>query len=133
MPAPRLLRARDFPQRSGPKGPLFPFCPAHAGEQRVSKSTSEKLWICRSSSNNGPSDGLENSKGDLVYLLSYLWPSGHAASLELRSLRRQRGAAIVEYLFLLALIAVVCIVALAFLGGKASDSYVRVAESVGNL
>ena len=40
----------------------------------------------------------------------------------------ERGAALVEYALLLALIAVVCIVALTTLGGKASSKF----EDIGN-
>ena len=40
----------------------------------------------------------------------------------------ERGAALVEYALLLALIAVVCIVALSALGGKASSKF----DTVGN-
>jgi len=42
----------------------------------------------------------------------------------------ERGAALVEYALLLALIAVACIVALTFLGGQASDKFSKVGNSV---
>jgi pilus assembly protein Flp/PilA len=42
----------------------------------------------------------------------------------------ERGAALVEYALLLALIAVVCIVALASLGGKVSSKFNTVGNSL---
>ncbi len=42
----------------------------------------------------------------------------------------ERGAALVEYALLLALIAVVCIVALGFLGGSAKDKFNSVGSSI---
>ena len=44
------------------------------------------------------------------------------------NLKSERGAALVEYALLLALIAVVCIVALTTLGGKANSKF----ESIGS-
>jgi pilus assembly protein Flp/PilA len=44
--------------------------------------------------------------------------------------RTQRGAALVEYALLLALIAVVCIVALTTLGGKGSSKFVTIGNSL---
>jgi pilus assembly protein Flp/PilA len=43
----------------------------------------------------------------------------------------ERGAALVEYALLLALIAVVCIVALTTLGGKASSKFTTIGNSLG--
>jgi pilus assembly protein Flp/PilA len=43
----------------------------------------------------------------------------------------ERGAALVEYALLLALIAVFCVVALTFLGGKAADKFSAVGNSIG--
>lgn len=40
------------------------------------------------------------------------------------------GAALVEYALLLALIAVLCIVALSFLGGKASSKFTNIGDSL---
>jgi pilus assembly protein Flp/PilA len=51
------------------------------------------------------------------------WARGHFAKSE-------RGAALVEYALLLALIAVVCIVALQFLGGQAADKFSTVGNSI---
>ncbi|MFN2606716.1 MAG: Flp family type IVb pilin [Acidimicrobiales bacterium] len=44
--------------------------------------------------------------------------------------RTERGAALVEYALLLALIAVVCIAALTLLGGNASSKFSNVATSI---
>ncbi|MFN2606715.1 MAG: Flp family type IVb pilin [Acidimicrobiales bacterium] len=44
--------------------------------------------------------------------------------------RSERGAALVEYALLLALIAVVCIAALSLLGGNASTKFSKVATSI---
>lgn len=44
----------------------------------------------------------------------------------------QRGASLVEYALLVALIAIVCLVAVAFLGSSASTRFSSVASSVGN-
>lgn len=44
--------------------------------------------------------------------------------------RSERGASLVEYALLLALIAVVCIVALQFLGNKAKDNFSSVGNSI---
>ncbi len=44
--------------------------------------------------------------------------------------RSERGAALVEYALLLALIAVVCIVALTTLGGQAKSKFSTVGDSI---
>lgn len=44
--------------------------------------------------------------------------------------RSERGAALVEYALLLALIAVVCIIALTTLGEQASDKFSKVGASI---
>jgi pilus assembly protein Flp/PilA len=46
------------------------------------------------------------------------WLAAH-----IRPLRNERGASLVEYALLLALIAVVCIVAIAFLGTATSSNF----------
>ena len=43
----------------------------------------------------------------------------------------ERGAAIVEYALLVALIAVFCVLALTFLGGKAANRFSQVGNSLG--
>ena len=50
--------------------------------------------------------------------------------LQARFARTERGAALVEYALLLALIAVVCIAALTALGGDASDKFDSVGDSI---
>jgi pilus assembly protein Flp/PilA len=42
----------------------------------------------------------------------------------------ERGASLVEYALLVALIAVVCIVAVTFLGGSAKDKFSKVGSAV---
>jgi pilus assembly protein Flp/PilA len=44
--------------------------------------------------------------------------------------KHERGAALVEYALLLALIAVLCIVALTFLGGEAAEKFSDVGNSI---
>jgi pilus assembly protein Flp/PilA len=44
--------------------------------------------------------------------------------------RSERGAALVEYALLLALIAVVCIVALQFLGSNAAGKFSKIGNSI---
>ena len=50
--------------------------------------------------------------------------------LQARFTKTERGAALVEYALLLALIAVVCIVALTTLGGQASSKFDEVGDSI---
>ena len=50
--------------------------------------------------------------------------------MQARFARNERGAALVEYALLLALIAVVCIVALTTLGGQASSMFTDVGNSI---
>ncbi len=50
--------------------------------------------------------------------------------MQARFARSERGAALVEYALLLALIAVVCIVALNGLGEDASDKFDKVGQSI---
>lgn len=57
--------------------------------------------------------------------------NGHLASyVRARFGRTERGAALVEYALLLALIAVVCIVALTSLGGAASTKFSKIGNSL---
>ena len=44
----------------------------------------------------------------------------------------ERGASLVEYALLVALIAVVCIVAVTFLGGSGKDKFNQVGSSIAN-
>ena len=50
--------------------------------------------------------------------------------LQARFTKTERGAALVEYALLLALIAVVCILALSFLGDSASEKFSKIGESI---
>jgi pilus assembly protein Flp/PilA len=50
--------------------------------------------------------------------------------MQARFAKNERGAALVEYALLLALIAVVCIVALTTLGGQASSKFTSVGNSI---
>ncbi len=62
-------------------------------------------------------------------IVSY-WKNFCAPYLQARFGHTERGAALVEYALLLALIAVVCIVALTALGGKASSRFNRIGASL---
>jgi pilus assembly protein Flp/PilA len=53
-----------------------------------------------------------------------------APAMRARFGKSERGAALVEYALLLALIAVVCIVALQFLGGSAAEKFSKVGNSI---
>ena len=44
----------------------------------------------------------------------------------------ERGASLVEYALLVALIAIVCLVAIAFFGGSTSTRFSKVGSSIGN-
>ncbi len=62
-------------------------------------------------------------------IISY-WKHICSPYLQARFSRTERGAALVEYALLLALIAVVCIVALSTLGGKASTKFNEIGASL---
>ena len=62
-------------------------------------------------------------------LVSY-WKDVCAPYLRARLGRSERGAALVEYALLVALIAVVCIVAISLLGGRASSKFQNIANSI---
>ncbi len=62
-------------------------------------------------------------------LVAY-WQKHCAPYLRAHFGRSERGAALVEYALLLALIAVVCIVALSALGGQAKDKFSTVGDSI---
>lgn len=53
-----------------------------------------------------------------------------ASYLRARFADDERGASLVEYALLVALIAVVCIVAVSFLGKKASENFGTVGQSI---
>ena len=58
------------------------------------------------------------------------WQMQCAPYLRAKLGRSERGAALVEYALLLALIAVVCIVALTTLGGQAKNKFSSVGNSI---
>ena len=58
------------------------------------------------------------------------WQQHVAPFLRAKLGRSERGASLVEYALLVALIAVVCIVAIAFLGTSASSRYSNIGSQV---
>lgn len=52
------------------------------------------------------------------------------AWIQARTVKTDRGASLVEYALLVALIAVVCIAAISFLGGEASKKFSDVGKSL---
>ena len=60
------------------------------------------------------------------------WQHHCAPYLRAKFGRDERGASLVEYALLVALIAVICIVAIAFLGKSASQKFSTVGSSVGS-
>jgi pilus assembly protein Flp/PilA len=50
---------------------------------------------------------------------------------EVKQNRDEKGATMVEYALMIALVAVVCIVAVSFLGTQASEAFSRIGSSVG--
>ena len=64
-----------------------------------------------------------------MHLVAY-WQQFCAPYLRARLGRDERGASLVEYALLVALIAVVCIAAIAFLGRSASSRFSNVGSNV---
>jgi pilus assembly protein Flp/PilA len=60
------------------------------------------------------------------------WQEHCAPYLRAKFGNSERGASLVEYALLVALIAVICIVAIAFLGRSASSKFSTVGSSVGS-
>ena len=60
------------------------------------------------------------------------WQDNCAPYLRAKFANSERGASLVEYALLVALIAVICIVAIAFLGRSASSKFSTVGSSVGS-
>ena len=60
------------------------------------------------------------------------WQDNCAPYLRAKFGDSERGASLVEYALLVALIAVICIVAIAFLGKSASSKFSTVGSSVGS-
>ena len=58
------------------------------------------------------------------------WKDNCAPYLRARFGQTERGAALVEYALLLALIAVVCIVAITLLGNSAKNKFTSIANSL---
>ena len=58
------------------------------------------------------------------------WTQHVAPFLRARLGRDERGASLVEYALLVALIAVVCIAAISFLGGNASSKFNSVGSTI---
>ena len=63
-------------------------------------------------------------------LVAY-WKDNFAPYLRALLGRSERGAALVEYALLVALIAVVCIAAITLLGGNAKQKFSTVGNSIG--
>jgi pilus assembly protein Flp/PilA len=70
-----------------------------------------------------------NQREEEMDIVSY-WKNFCTPYLRARFGKTERGAALVEYALLLALIAVVCIIALTALGGKASSKFIRIGNSL---
>jgi pilus assembly protein Flp/PilA len=68
-------------------------------------------------------------QGAIVDLVTY-WQRLCAPFLRARFGRTERGASLVEYALLVALIAVVCIVAVSLLGGNASKKFSTLGSAI---
>jgi pilus assembly protein Flp/PilA len=66
-----------------------------------------------------------------VNIFSY-WQDFVSPFIRSRFAGSERGASLVEYALLVALIAIVCLVAIAFLGSSASTRFSNVGSAVGN-
>jgi pilus assembly protein Flp/PilA len=64
-------------------------------------------------------------------LMTY-WQQHCAPYLRARFGRDEEGASLVEYALLVALIAIVCILAITFLGGKASGKFSNIGSALNN-
>lgn len=65
----------------------------------------------------------------MIELINY-WRARYGAFFAARRDGRERGASLVEYALLLALIAVVCIAAISFLGGNAKSKFSSVGSQL---
>ncbi len=82
--------------------------------------------------NNRPVPGVtqpDTTREQLVDLISY-WQRFVAPFLRARFGRTERGASLEEYALLVALIAVVCILAITFVGTNASTKFSKVGSSL---
>ena len=68
---------------------------------------------------------------DKMDIIGY-WKNVCAPYLRARFGQSERGAALVEYALLVALIAVVCIVAISLLGERSSSKFQNIADSIGS-
>ena len=64
--------------------------------------------------------------------LALYWHQFCASYIRARFGRDERGASLVEYALLVALIAVVCVVALRFLGGTTNDTVSEIGNEIDN-
>src|SRR5205085_2393719 len=71
-----------------------------------------------------------NRRGEQGMDIIVFWQTQCAPYLKAKLGRSERGAALVEYALLLALIAVVCIVALTTLGTQAKNKFSTVGQSI---
>ena len=78
---------------------------------------------------NAGADGVPLTQGDIETMdLVAAW---HYVQARFHIGEDERGASLVEYALLVALIAVVCIAAVTLLGGNASNKFSSVANSIG--
>lgn len=82
---------------------------------------SDEPWLAASTGDPNQVRSFPLTTNNLRRLATYLWCSLHPTDDE-------RGASLVEYALLVALIAVVCIIAVTFIGSNASAKF----SSVGN-
>jgi pilus assembly protein Flp/PilA len=76
-----------------------------------------------------PRRGVDKSGESFMDIVAY-WQQHCAPYIRAKFGRDERGASLVEYALLVALIAVICIVAIAFLGKSASQKFSTVGSSV---
>ena len=76
-----------------------------------------------------PTRGRTTNKEFPVSIVSY-WQSFIAPYIQARFGKDERGASLVEYALLVALIAVVCIIAITALGQSASDKFSEVGSKI---
>jgi pilus assembly protein Flp/PilA len=82
-------------------------------------------------SSQAPAGASTNRENRFMEIVAY-WQQHCAPYLRAKFGRDERGASLVEYALLVALIAVICIVAIAFLGKAASSKFSTVGSSVGS-
>jgi pilus assembly protein Flp/PilA len=82
-------------------------------------------------SSQAPAAGRRHWERFFMDIVAY-WQQHCAPYLRAKFGNSERGASLVEYALLVALIAVICIVAIAFLGKSASQKFSTVGSSVGS-